>query len=691
MNTDSLFAPPRFRFKARFVLPAWLALTVTLAVAAPNNWTNSGSALWRSGTNWSLASAPTSASNLDPTQITNAGTKTITIDAATAANNLSLRSLTLSAPPGATNTLALRNVAPPLATSRALLVGNRGTLALTNSSISAGADFDIVRGAVILDSGALTCSLNCDVQSGSLLLNGGTLNAIAGTTGLRLGRFSGAVAEVTLNGGTLNASRVTLGSISGSQAALTLAGGSLISADSLSVAQLPATSASLVLTAGNLIVTNGTAKIADRAAASVTQSGGQALFADLSIGDLGVGTYHLNGGTFTVTPRTTNDFTIIGNLENGEFNQSGGVVVIRNELHVADWDTVTASVNILGGQFFATNDLVAIGRQGAGAMTVSNATVVLTNTSVGRHLASVGTLNVAADASVSLIADLSIGRLPGSSGQVFVSGGLLSVTNDEIWVGRGGDGVLGLSGGAVLAKNLHVGNSDDGTNAPTGTLTVAGGSAVLWNGFFLGTSGLSTGVASFTGGTVFVTNAAGAATTVIASGSFGLAGGTFVTDQMVATNNDGQFLFSSGVLRARGMTIANGQPFTVGDGVNPAMLELQGGTYSFADGLVIAPNATVTGCGTVIGSVVNHGAYSNTCGPASPPPTAISGLSLAAGGATLSCASQSGFTYTLEYKDSLSDAVWTTILPGLPGNGGALNLSDVTATNQARFYRVRVQ
>src|SRR2546421_6714221 len=38
----------------------------------------------------------------------------------------------------------------------------------------------------------------------------------------------------------------------------------------------------------------------------------------------------------------------------------------------------------------------------------------------------------------------------------------------------------------------------------------------------------------------------------------------------------------------------NSLPFVVGDGVHPATFQLLGGTYSFANGLVISNNATVT-------------------------------------------------------------------------------------------------
>ena len=117
---------------------------------------------------------------------------------------------------------------------------------------------------------------------------------------------------------------------------------------------------------------------------------------------------------------------LLGGAATGPFIRTARAAAARrpNFLFLLTDDQSYATLSITGGQFFATNDLAAIGRHGIGIMTVSNAIVVLTNTSVGRHLASAGTLNVAANAELSLIADLSLGRLTGSSGQVFVHGGL---------------------------------------------------------------------------------------------------------------------------------------------------------------------------------------------------------------------------------------------------------------------------
>lgn len=50
----------------------------------------------------------------------------------------------------------------------------------------------------------------------------------------------------------------------------------------------------------------------------------------------------------------------------------------------------------------------------------------------------------------------------------------------------------------------------------------------------------------------------------------------------------------------------------------------------------------------------------------------------------------SGFTYYLEYKTALGTGVWTTVAQTV-GDGTTKTLTDTTATDPARFYRMRVQ
>ena len=62
------------------------------------------------------------------------------------------------------------------------------------------------------------------------------------------------------------------------------------------------------------------------------------------------------------------------------------------------------------------------------------------NPPVGWAVNAIGTLTIQSNANVHLLADLSIGRLTNAVGHGLVAGGLLSVTNDYIWVGRHGTG-----------------------------------------------------------------------------------------------------------------------------------------------------------------------------------------------------------------------------------------------------------
>ena len=49
-----------------------------------------------------------------------------------------------------------------------------------------------------------------------------------------------------------------------------------------------------------------------------------------------------------------------------------------------------------------------------------------------------------------------------------------------------------------------------------------------------------------------------------------------------------------------------------------------------------------------------------------------------------------GFTYTVEYKNTLTDPAWST-LQDWTSTGAALTASDTTTSAPTRFYRVRVE
>jgi hypothetical protein len=89
------------------------------------------------------------------------------------------------------------------------------------------------------------------------------------------------------------------------------------------------------------------------------------------------------------------------------------------------------------------------------------------------------------------------------------------------------------------------------------------------------------------------------------SGAFTQVGGTLIVDQLLATNGTNSvFNFGSGTINTKSTTVSNSQTLIVGDGLGSATYHLLGGVHSFNDGLRIANAATLSGCGTINGTVV---------------------------------------------------------------------------------------
>ncbi len=646
-----------------------LVLSSSGFATTTNIWTNSVSGLWSASANWSSNLPPST--SFDVIQIANTGTKTVTIDAATPVANLSVRSIQISAPNGFTNTLLVKDVSvvSPLTTSKPLLISSGGLLIVTNSSLSAGDTFDMLGGNARLESGLIDSTLN--------------------SINIRVGRASGVTATFTQNGGTVNTYGLSVGSLANSQGIYTLNAGTLLSSSLTTLGDAINSTGIVSIVSGQFIATNDLTKIGNFGVGQLNQSGGTSSFSFLSLGDNfgGLGTLNISGGQLTVTPGSATDFTRIGNYGIAQFNISGGIVWLRGGFHIADNAPATGNVLMTGGQLFSTNDLVAIGRYGTGSFTITNATAYFTNASVGRHTAAIGTLNVQPNASVFCVDDLSIGRFTNAIGHVVVSGGLLSLTNDNIWVGREGIGDLTVSGGTVRARSMFVGRSEDGTNTPSGSVNLNGGTTSISSNLIIGTSLLSTGQVSVAGGNLSITNLAGNARLTLAQGTFTLGSGQLTADTIFMTNSGGQFIFNGGTLQAKTMSISNGVPFTVGNGVSPATLQLQGGSYSFANGLVVSSNATVTGCGTIIGSISGPGTVSTNCGPS----ITITSATKSGSTTTVFFTTISSSNHVLEYKTNLTLTNWTAILPGVIGNGGVTNKQDTTATNATRFYRIHLQ
>ncbi len=75
-----------------------------------------------------------------------------------------------------------------------------------------------------------------------------------------------------------------------------------------------------------------------------------------------------------------------------------------------------------------------------------------------------------------------------------------------------------------------------------------------------------------------------------------------------------------------------------------------------------------------------------------PPTVSLTNFTINNTGVSLSVKTVAGYSYQLEYKNSLSDTNWTPALPEVPGTDGVLIFEDPNPANTpSRFYRVRVR
>ena len=410
------------------------------------------------------------------------------------------------------------------------------------------------------------------------------------------------------------------------------------------------------------------------------------------IGRTNAATLTINGGFMQTTELQVGESPGLQfGRSRGTVRMSGGLLKVTGELSVGNSASCTGSVEITGGQLLVPNNLTnitRIGDEGTGTMTVSNAAVLLGDTSVARHDRSVGTLVLLPGGFLGGSDDLSIGRFSGATGTVLVAGGQLIVTNHPIWVGREGAGQLIVSNGLVQADACQV--AVIATNTARGSVTLAGGTTLLSSRFLIGAESLATGQVSMAAGSLLVTNADGTAYLAAAAGTMTVAGGSVTADNLIVTNANGRFALNGGSLHSKSTAVSNGAPFVVGDGTSEASFELLGGTHVFAHGLVISSNATLRGCGTIVGSVTIHGTDLRNCGttPAPPAITQQPASLTVTQGATVTFSVTATGDAPLRYQ-------WRFGTPGqgggdVPGaTGSTFTVNDAQPTN-AGNYRVSI-
>ena len=495
-----------------------------------NRWSSPAGGKWEAAADWSGTNAPALSDTAD--FITNANTKTVTIDATTTSfpGTMIISNLTVSASPGSTNTLFLNNagLAMPLDILNSFTISANGVLLVTNSVLRvdglSGGQFAIDGGAVVRDNGFV----------------------IATNTTTYVG-FIG-VGQMMVSNGALLASGVLVGNNPGSQGTLTLAGGTNSLSSFLDVGYFANATGAVWVTGGQLIITNNLTLVGYNGVGQMTVSNGTSLARDVYIGDNtnSQGTLTIAGGTNSLSSllavgvladatgavwvtggrlTVTNNYTDVGysgvgqaTVSNGTWlardvyfgynpgsrgtlTIAGGTNSLSSTLYMGVLGNATGAVWVTGGQLAVTNSYTVVGNSGVGQMTVSNGTWLAQSVDVGGNSGSQGTLTVAGGTN-SISSVLTVGPNINATGAVWLTGGELVITNGAIQVGGASVGQMTISNGSLLASNIYVGAN----NGAQGTLTIAGGTSSLSSFLDMGTNPSTTGTVWLTGGQLITTS-----------------------------------------------------------------------------------------------------------------------------------------------------------------------------------------
>jgi hypothetical protein len=226
---------------------------------------------------------------------------------------------------------------------------------------------------------------------------------------------------------------------------------------------------------------------------------------------------------------------------------SGGVLLVTNSVLRVDGLTggslaVDGNVWVTGGQLVTTNASAFIGFNGVGQMAVSNGTWLGGTVVLSEAPGSQGALTFAGGTNT--LSRLTLGDDANALGTVWLTGGLLVVSNDTSIGANAGNGAMTISNGTWLAQQVSV------TGCDQSVLTVAGGTSSVFSNLTIGGDQpcVCDTYVFVTGGTLAVTNAATNAVLEIRQTALALNGGTLRVDRFVMTNSCAQFGRTGGTL-----------------------------------------------------------------------------------------------------------------------------------------------
>ena len=541
--------------------------------------------------------------------ITNADSKTVTIDATTSGNYIdamAINNLIVAGPGAATNTLLLDNAGTltPLQILGVVLLGTNGAMVINNStvlgydSVSIG-DSSPSSSLVVSNGGSLIVTNGSG--TGNVVVNGGSL--LLGPSTFQTDHL------VVTNGGVVqHAQTYRL-----NNATVTVASGAVQAGMDYVVASMANSTATVSLVGGQLLVTNGVLGIGNTGTytdgngvgqmtvsnATVTA---QSILLGSSLGGHGVLTINadatiyiptakqgnpaagmklndciLNGGAIDSPDNDMyagqgapgemiiNDGTatfrsaFVGIDNTGSLSMPGGTMSVLSNLVVGVNPGGTGVVMITGGSLTATNGVIGVGNDGTstnglgvGTMAVSDGTVTAASILLGSSAGGQGVMTLDTGGSIASAGTNAI-LICNDFGQI---GGNLSWTNigSAMYCGYAHPGAYALSNGTASCQDLYVGYDN------AGTMTIAGGTMTILSGLTVGHLGspMSTGAVWITGGQLTMVN----------------------QPAIIGNSGVGQMSISNGTVTAASVFVGNNSS-------NPGTLTVAGGTMTVLSGLTV--------------------------------------------------------------------------------------------------------
>jgi hypothetical protein len=548
--------------------------------AGTNVWINPLSDKWETAPNWSQGFPNSAQAGL---LVTNPTSTTITIDATTAASNavnqcLTVGNLTIFSPAGATNTLSLASSGPtnPLHVVNSLIVTNGGAISITNAALQVGGTLGI-DGSLLLQPngtaalGTLTVAANPS-SAGTFTLTGGSM--ISSNTWFGAG--SNSSASVWLTGGSFTATnRVTYALVIGGSgnAQITVSNGATLNTYTTQLANGAGSTGTLTVAGGSVTMTGLTVGYGSNAFGAAWVSGGVLAVTngiDIAGSSFAVGQMTVSNGTVSANGQANGiAFLVGGGLSSiGTFTMEAGTLMSMpsNVFWIVGASGGSQGfVWIDGGQITSSNGTLIVGESGSGQWTSTNGSVTVSNLYV---LAGAPSSLVLHGGSFSVLGNTTVDSA--GTGSVWVTGGQFVAPNGPFVLGDYDPGVMTVSNGLAVIRSMIISSNNTPYGSASGsTLNVAGGQVAVFDSLVVGDCASNAiGQITVSGGTLYVTNATHTGYLDLRDGTLTVSsGGALVADVLVMTNSCGRIIRSSGGTIAATTLTLDPSLSAVGDGI----------------------------------------------------------------------------------------------------------------------------